>query len=170
MRTLRVVAEAAEPVDQNVTVEREMSAIEALGLGCPRFGLCIRCRRQPLHPLWWAPGRDTVGGMVRRTGTRPGWGVRSLVVLLTIALVGFCLTVGASLGHAERACPGSEVSVARVCALPEMLDPALVVVAPVLPVTARPGLAVSLPVTLAQPLGRSHHPDASPPRAPPGLL
>jgi hypothetical protein len=105
--------------------------------------------------------------MARRDVTRPGWKSRSLAALLAAAAIGFCLTVGASLAHADSSCPGSDASAPRFCAQSGMIDHALVVVAPVLPVTMRPEPAVWLPVSQPQPLGTWHHPATSPPRAPP---
>jgi streptogramin lyase len=90
-----------------------------------------------------------------------------MAALLAAVAVGFCLTVGASLVHADGSCPASDASSPRFCAQSGMTDHALVVAAPVIPVTARPEPAVWLPVSHAQPLGKWHHRAASPPRAPP---
>jgi hypothetical protein len=92
---------------------------------------------------------------------------RSLAALLAAVAIGFCLTIGVSLAHADSTCPGSDASAPRFCTAWSMIDHAPVVVAPVIPVPARPEPAVWLPVRDAQPLGRWHHPAASPPRAPP---
>ncbi len=87
--------------------------------------------------------------------------------MLVAVAVGFCLTFGASLAHADGACPGSDASAPRFCAQSDMTDHALVVAAPVIPITARPEPAAWLPVSHAQPLGKWRYPAASPPRAPP---
>jgi hypothetical protein len=105
--------------------------------------------------------------MARLDGTPPGWKSRRIAALLAAVAVGFCLTVGASLAHADGSCPGSDASAPRFCAQAGMTDHALVVVAPVIPITARPEPAAWLPVSRAQPLGKWRHPAASPPRAPP---
>jgi hypothetical protein len=105
--------------------------------------------------------------MPRQNGARPGWRSRGLAALLAAVAVGFCLTVGASLAHADGSCPGSDASAPRFCAQSGMIDHALVVVGPVIRGIARPEPAVWLPVSDAQPLGPWHDQAASPPRAPP---
>jgi hypothetical protein len=102
-----------------------------------------------------------------RGRSQRGWKGRGIAALLAAVAIVFCLSVGASLAHADDSCPDSDASAPRFCAQSGMADHALVVVTPVMPVTMRPESVVWLPLSDAQPLGTWHHPAASPPRAPP---